>query len=399
MDIPLDDPLTLAAALATLAFGMWLTRRIDWLERANIPPAVSGGLLVAVALAVLHSTAGYRVTFSTELRSLLLLVFFAALGFSARFARLREGGWAVGAICVVIIITIVAQNTAGVAIAQAFGLDPRLGPFLGSIAYLGGHGTTAAWAQASQVEGVTGAFEVGIASATLGLIAGGLAGGPVATFLARRAAGAHPQAAGPPAQAAALPAPVLEAPLSTDRWILSFLVIAVALAGGELAGRGATAMHFALPAFLTALLAAVLITNVADAIGRPVDVARAGLIGTLALRIFLAMSLLSLQFETLGRFILPLSAALAAQTVLTCLIALLLVYRVAGRGVDGAVGAGGFIGFALGAMPVGIATMSRLTERIGPAPKALLVVTLAAALFQDTANALIVRAVFWFLGR
>ena len=70
-----------------------------------------------------------------------------------------------------------------------------------------------------------------------------------------------------------------------------------------------------------------------------------------------------------------------------------------GRGVDGAVGAGGFVGFALGAMPVGIATMSRLTERIGPAPKAFLVVTLAAALFQDTANALIVRAVFWFLGR
>ena len=63
------------------------------------------------------------------------------------------------------------------------------------------------------------------------------------------------------------------------------------------------------------------------------------------------------------------------------------------------IGAGGFIGFALGAMPVGITTMSRLTERIGPAPKAFLVVTLAAVLFQDTANALIVRAVFWSLGR
>ena len=139
MEIPLDDPLTLAAALATLAFGMWLTRRIGWLERANIPPAVSGGLLVAVTLAVLHSTAGYRVTFSTDLRSLLLLVFFATLGFSARFARLREGGWAVGAICVVIVITIIAQNAALTNRRAALSvLSRRLGASVLLIKALGG---------------------------------------------------------------------------------------------------------------------------------------------------------------------------------------------------------------------------------------------------------------------
>jgi ESS family glutamate:Na+ symporter len=80
-------------------------------------------------------------------------------------------------------------------------------------------------------------------------------------------------------------------------------------------------------------------------------------------------------------------------------IAILLLYPLFGRDREAAAACGGFIGFGLGAMPVGLAVMRRLNARFGDTPRALLAVTLAASLFTDTANALIVNAFFGALGR
>jgi ESS family glutamate:Na+ symporter len=184
----------------------------------------------------------------------------------------------------------------------------------------------------------------------------------------------------------------------SDRWVLSLLLLAACLVLGALLGRLAEAAGYPLPGFLTALLGGVILTNLGDALGRSADLPRADLIGTLALRVFLAMSMLSLDFSTLAAYLAPLAVALAGQVAVTALIAMLLIYRVLGGGHEGGVGAGGFIGFALGAMPVGIATMKQVVQRVGPAPRAFVVVTLAAALFQDTANAILVRVFFSLLG-
>ncbi len=398
MTVPVGDAITLALAVAAIALGMVLNRAIPLFGRLFIPPAVSGGLTVAIALELLRRTYGYDVTFASDLRNLLLLVFFASLGLSARFRLLRSGGWAVGLICLMIMVTIVLQNVIGIAVASAFGIPNALGLFFGSIAYLGGHGSVAAWAQSAEAANLGPAFEIGIASATLGLIAGGLVGGPVASFLDRRPARERTVPDKPALTPPAASEGQILAPESTDRWLLSLLMIAACLVGGELLGRAATAVGFPLPAFLTALLAAVVLTNAADLIGHPLDLPRTDLVGTLALRIFLAMSMLGLAFGTLGTYLWPLLLALAAQTAVTALVAMLLIYRVPGGGHEGAVAAGGFIGFALGAMPVGIATMKRVVERSGPAPRAYVVVTLAAALFQDSANAILVRVFFWLVG-
>ena len=60
-----------------------------------------------------------------------------------------------------------------------------LAVFLGSAAFLGGHGTTAAWAGQELAASAKNAFEVGMACATLGLVAGGVLGSVVATRLLR----------------------------------------------------------------------------------------------------------------------------------------------------------------------------------------------------------------------
>ena len=58
---------------------------------------------------------------------------------------------------------------------------------VGSAALIGGHGTTIAWAPIIATRfGLGNALEVGIATATLGLVVASLVGGPIAGFLIRR---------------------------------------------------------------------------------------------------------------------------------------------------------------------------------------------------------------------
>lgn len=137
----LDSAWTLAAAVATILLGMRLHRAWPALERANIPPSVSAGLLLSVLLTLLRAGGVADVRLAPEPRGVLLLVFFASLGFGAHLGRLAKAGKGVLVICLAVLLAIVAQNAAGLLLAQAFGQPAALGLFVGSAAYIGGHGT------------------------------------------------------------------------------------------------------------------------------------------------------------------------------------------------------------------------------------------------------------------
>lgn len=384
-------------ALLAILLGNAFNRASPGLRRSGIPPAVSGGLVFAAAAWVLHATYGLQVAWPGEQRSLLLLVFFAGLGLSARFSGLARGGVQVAILCAVIAATIVAQNAAGAAIARAFELPAALGLFVGSIAFIGGHGTAAAWAQAPDAAHLAARFELGIAAATLGLVAGGLVGGPVAMALARfLRPGSAPAAAGDPVAGDEEPdtGPSLSSLLSSDRWLGALLLIAASLAIGEGLQHLATRHGVALPGFLTAMFGGILITNAADLVRRPVDHPLAELISTVALRLFLAMSMLSLKLWELIPYAGLLAVVLAVQVAVVVALSALVLFPLLGRDRDAAIVSGGYIGFALGAMPIGLGTMRRLAESLGPAPRAFLVITLAASLFTDTANAIAITAFF-----
>jgi ESS family glutamate:Na+ symporter len=348
---------------------------------------------------------GWKFGFGTQTRSALLLVFFTTLGLSARLSALRGGGVAVALMSLAIALLAIAQNAVGAGVAWAFGEPPSLAVFLGSAAFLGGHGTTAAWAGQALAASAANAFEVGMACATLGLVAGGVLGSVVATRLLDRAA--HTPGAG-----------TAEAPVhgevtlhsdqddakfglwtSSDRWLRQLLVLSltIGIALGWQAWLGSRGVN--VPPFLACLLTAVVFTNVADLLKRSVDLQTADLVGTVALRLFLAMSLMSLDLAAVFRAAGLILSAVVLQCAVTALIAVTLVRYAATRGSqgaqaarDGAVAAGGFMGFGLGAMPVGLSVMQRITLQHGAAPRAFLVVTLAASLVQDLINAGVVQA-------
>jgi len=399
--VALNELFTLLLAILAILLGIAMNARSAALRASNIPPSVLGGLVFAGAFAALHWAFGLELEFAGAIRSALLLVFFVGLGLAAKFSGLRQGGIQVALMCAVIALMVVAQNGAGIALARAFDMAPSLGLFIGSIPLLGGHGTAAAWAQSPAGSALPGAFELGIAAATLGLVAGGLVAGPVATVLARMARETPTMqdaaTAAPAAAPGSEPGVGIAAFLSSDRWLRVLLLIAAALAIGQGLQWVAARASVTIPPFLTAMFGGVILTNLADIIRHPIDYPLADLISTVALRLFLAMAMLSLKLWALLAFVGLLSAMLVAQIAVVVLVASLLVFPLMGRDRQAAIAAGGFVGFALGAMPVGLATMRRLSESIGPAPRAFLVITLAASLFADAANAIGITTLFALL--
>jgi ESS family glutamate:Na+ symporter len=396
MTLQLNGAWTLVIALLTILLGRGLNRWIPPLERSNIPPAVSAGLLLSLLLSGLRYGGWLDLSFDSGPRDVLLLVFFASLGFGAHLGRLLSAGKDTLVICLAVLLAIVAQNAVGVGVARLYGEPGTLGLFMGSVAYLGGHGTATAWSGTEEGAAVAGAFEVGIGSATLGLVLGALVAAPLSVWLAGRgtAGGAAASAETAPADAG----PVREPVLSSDRWLLPLAGLILCVAAGPLLVNWAAASGFKMPGFLAALLIGVLMTNVADAARRPFDTDLTDLVGTIALRIFLAIAMLSLDWlQLIDKLPLLLTAAVG-QALVTAFIGVAVVYTLMGRGREGAAAAGGFVGFGLGAMPVGLAVVRRLNARLGATPRALLAITLAASLFPDTANALILAALFRWLG-
>lgn len=387
MTLALNELWTGVAALTTILLGVRINRAVPVLAQYSIPPAVSGGLTIAITLAILSAAFDFNVTFAETLRNALLLIFFAALGLTAKFGRLKSGGGAVIAMCALIGLLAVGQSMLGIAIATAFGRPPALGVFLGSVPFLGGHGTTVAWAEAEQAVQLPHALEIGMVCATLGLVGGAIVSGVVGTWLAGRAARTPGAAISNTVAEPEWP----QKPFDSDRWITVLLWLSLAIGLG-LAARpiASAALGATIPAFLAVLLAAVIVTNICDLFRLRIDLVGADLVGTLALRVFLAIAMLGLHLAAVGDAVGLIAAAAAAQIAFTTLIATLLVYPLL-KGRDGAIGAAGFVGFGLGAMPVGLAAMKRLVLRYGDAPRAFLVITLAASLFTDTANALIVQ--------
>jgi ESS family glutamate:Na+ symporter len=403
VNIALSELETLALGLFALVVATAIAGRVPMLKRFNVPIPVVGGVLVAVAVALLHRFAGTSIQFAGQLTNFFLLVFFTTVGLSAKFTALKAGGRPLVILCVVTVILLVVQNLVGMLVAWVAGAHPFYGLLIGSVSFVGGPGTAAAWAKEAQAMGLEHAPEVAVGAATLAVVVGALVSGPVTGWLIKRKkllgpSGETPASWVAPEAATPVPAaPVPVAPIATIMLVL--LVIVAAVLAGDAANQWARSAGLVLPGFLTAMLAGVAITNLGDAIGARIDLSPIQRGGEIALQAFLVMYLMSLKLWTLGAAIGPLMANVAIQVVVTVMVGVLLLFRWLGRDYDAAVTVGGFLGFGLSSMPVAMATMDSVASRYGPSPKAFLLIALAGSFFVDLANALVVKAFLmlpWF---
>ena len=180
LQIELNMYQAVAVAALVLLLGRFLVSKIPFLTKYCIPEPVVGGVVYAVVHLILRSAGILEISFDNTLQSFFMTVFFCSVGYTACFRLLKKGGVQVLLFLLVSIIMVALQNGLGAVLAGAFHLDPRLGLAVGSIPMVGGHGTAGAFGPVLEEAGVAGANAVAIASATFGLVAGCMIGGPLA---------------------------------------------------------------------------------------------------------------------------------------------------------------------------------------------------------------------------
>ena len=416
MTFALNGYYTLILATLVLLLGRFLVKRIKFLADFNIPEPVAGGLVAALIVYMLNLILGWTFNFQKELQTACMLMFFASIGLSADFSRLRAGGKPLVIFLLIVSIFIVLQDTVGVLMAKLVGLPPLMGLVAGSITLTGGHGTAGAWGPVLESKyGVVGATTLGIACATYGLVAGGLVGGPVAKRLIRRL-GREPLAA-PTAQTDVeklaseqslystqhdidddlAHKEVFEKPdnirlITASSTIETLSLFAASLAFAGIMTEVSKGTWFELPTFVWALGGGVIIRNVLttffnfDMFDRAIDV-----FGNAALSLFLAMALLSLKLWELTDLAGPVMIILAVQTLVMIGYAYFVTSRLMGNDYDSAVLAAGHCGFGMGATPTAIANMQAITDRYGPSHQAFLIVPMVGAFFVDIVNATVLQ--------
>jgi glutamate:Na+ symporter, ESS family len=375
-------------SILVLYLGVFITRRVSFLQKHNIPPSVTGGLICSIVVALLAGLHILQMTFDLELRNLLLLFFFSTIGLNAKLKSLAAGGKALVLLVVICAVYLVIQNVIGVVLAVISGNPPAFGLFGGSVSLAGGHGTAIAWGAVATEEGIEGAAEFGIACATFGLILGGLLGGPIAGWLVSRGKLCPRKEA--ETRSEALPPPTTKATkyhVSVEDVLNTVLALGLCLALGDAVNRYMFAYQIRLPGFLTAMMVGVVITNVADLFKTELKHDAIDIIGGVSLQLFLVMSLMSMDLLSLADSVGLLVAVITIQALAITFFATQVVFRAMGSDYDAAVITGGFVGLGLGATPVAIASMDAVSSKHGSSAKALVVVPLVGAFFIDLINA------------
>lgn len=406
--IIIDPYYTLIIATLVLLVGRFLVTKITLLKNFNIPEPVAGGLLAAVIIYLLYATTSTSLEFNTSLQDAFMLFFFSSIGLSADFSRLKAGGKGLVFFLGVVALFIVVQNSVGVGLATALGQHPIMGLVTGSITLTGGHGTAGAWGKILETEyGIKGAIDLGMASATFGLVLGGLIGGPVARKLVKDL-GRTPLSESDKQNDFSDPKVEFLENAGKQRLITAksaietMALFAACLSfSAIMVSPTVTAWlpeKFTIPQFVWALFFGVILRNIltnalkVNMFDRAIDV-----FGNASLSLFLGIALLNLKLWQLLDLALPMLIILAAQTFVMCTYAYFVTFRLMGSNYDAAVLSAGHCGFGMGATPTAVANMQSVTERFGPSHKAFLIVPMVGAFFIDFINAFILTTFMTFL--
>jgi ESS family glutamate:Na+ symporter len=399
----IDGFLAYTIGIIVYFIGMMATDRIGFLRSYNIPEPVSGGILAALIALGIYLGFGIALEYELETRDQLLVYFFTAIGLNARLADLLRGGRPLLILLGLTLIYIVLQDVIGVGVALAIGQPAAVGVLAGSASLIGGHGTSIAWAPVIAAEhGVDNALEIGVASATLGLVIASLLGGPIAKVLLRRS----PSSPDPETEESPVVGIAYE---GKDSEVINhisimrvLLTLHLAIILGYVLNEAIAATGLKLPLFVSCLMVAIALSNtvpkVLPKLRWPARTKALAVVSDFSLGLFIAMSLMGMQLWSVAGLAGPLFILLMAQVVAVVLFILFVLYPLMGRDYLATVLSAGFAGFALGATPTAVANMTAVTKSHGPAPTAFIILPLVGAFFVDITNALVIQYVLAFTG-
>lgn len=381
----------LAASGAAILLGQLVLKGVPVFARLNLPTPVIGGIIISIALAVVTIQSNHQVRFDQTLQTPLMVCFFATLGFGASINTILKGGKSVALFLVGATIVLIAQNLLGIAISYWIGQPLALGVLTGSTALAGGPGTVLAFAPQFVERGIPEAEELGLAAAMMGIILGGTLGAPLGTLLIRglsqNKSSQHLDTTSTTKEQPQLVDPQKFVSRLSDHLIVILLVMWI----GTQLSKLISDLGVTVPVYIGAMIIAAIVRNVADYTSwTRIEETWINSIGSVALSLFLALSLINLQLSEIGKVAGPLAILIGAQLVLVMLTAKFVFFKIFGKDYDAALISAGFVGFMLGTTANAMANLEALRARYGPAPRAFLVVPLVGAGFIDFINALVI---------
>jgi ESS family glutamate:Na+ symporter len=390
MVIHLDMVQSLAFAVIILLSGRCLKTRVSLLQKFCIPSPVIGGTLFATLTLILKITDILEFNFNTTLQGVLMTAFFTTVGFSASLRTLKTGGIKVAIFLALAILLVFLQNAVGVGFAKFFHVNPLIGLSTGSVPMTGGHGTSGAYAPIFESAGAVGATAVAMASATFGLIAGSMIGGPIGKRLIEKNHLLEIKNVSSNISTEAV-TERQTVQLNSDAFFQGVCQVIIAMGFGSVISIFLQYTGIIFPSYLGAMFAAAILRNISDYRGLiELRGSEISVIGDTSLSLFVAMALMNLKLWQLADLAGPMIAMLIAQTILMAAFAYFVTFNVMGRNYEAAVMACGHCGFGMGATPNAMVNMNTLTKQYRLAPTAFLIVPLVGSLFIDFFNASIV---------
>ena len=405
---------TAGVGALALMVGMFLTRRVAFLQRFCIPSPVSGGIIFSLLTLALYGWGHIEVSFDGKLRDLFMLAFFTSVGFQSDMRVLKQGGKILGIMLVLLVLIIMLQNLMPWGITRLMGVNPLIGIAAGSVSMTGGHGTAGGFAEVLEQMGLQDAGTIGMAAATFGLIAGSMVGGPLSEFIIRKRltneqmqpkdeeidpamAGIESDEASPEGRTKRLSSNEQE----FQQYAKACYWIILSMAGGTLVSWVLAKTGITFPSYFGALIFAAIIRNTIGFVpykkngvwmkaDKLLDMERIVSVGNICLSLFLGIAMISLRLWELSSLALPLLAILASQVLMMILFVYFVAFPMLGRNYDAAVLCAGICGFGLGATPNAMANMSAVCYKYHYAVKPFLIVPIIGAIFTDLINTAII---------
>ena len=389
INLDLNIVSTLILAIVLCLFGNFIKNKFNIFNKVCIPTPVIGGLFFSLLIFILRKFGVLEITMDTSLMPYFLSIFFISVGFCINIFSAKGGGRLLFLYWLLCAFLGLFQNLIAVFSSKLLHIKPLLGFMCGSVSMEGGHGYALAFGKTIESIGIENACAIGIAAATLGLITGGLLGGPVGRFLIYKydlkplRGGSRLFKSNKTQNTIKVNKPKIQfTPIGfLENILILLLIMNISFFVSNIIYLKTNIL---IPNIVIGMLLSVIINNfnikkqVFDFYEDLFD-----FIQNISLDIFLTMALMSIDLYALSSLLGPILIIVFFQVIFVLIYGVFICFRVLGKDYDAAIMISGLIGHTLGATPNALANMSTLTSKYGKSETAFLIVPMVGAFLLD----------------
>lgn len=385
MALKINAMMTLALACLLWIFSVKVRDVVPALKKYCIPAPVIGGFTFALIAYACKSAGWITFSFDGVLSDLFLYGFFVTIGLGTNLTMLKRGGVVLVAYVVTCWALAFVQSGVSIGLASLLSINPLQALAAGAPSLEGGHGLAAALCPVIESAGGKGALVIGMAAATYGLVAGSLLGGPVGNWLITRNA-VKIATDQQDWDRFKTDDPSRTQEVTGESMLRTVALIMLVMAFGTLTANWLSKVTgYTIPPHVFSLFCGLLFRSYNDV--RPImniDFKCVEVASLVCLELFLTMAMMGLKIWELAGLAVPLIIILLVQTLVVVLIAVFVIFRVAGKDYDAALLAAGFIGHGLGATANGLVVMDAVSRKYGLfSKKAFFIVPVSGSMLID----------------